>query len=66
LAKAKPLTMHNKTLIGGVCLGGHRDLRSHPAAGAEDPVLDSGLGPGFNLMNSVAVGGRMGVTVPRA
>jgi len=23
LAKAKPLTMHNKTLIQRVCLGGH-------------------------------------------
>src|SRR5919197_6737689 len=30
LAKAKPLTMHNKTLIGGVCLGGHRSLPVPP------------------------------------
>src|SRR5262249_34686012 len=30
LAKAKPLTMHNKTLIGAVCLGGHRALPVAP------------------------------------
>jgi hypothetical protein len=59
--------MHNKTLIGAVCLGGHREVAVPPPVDdAKFPFWTSGLGPGFNLMNSVAVGGADGVRVPRA
>src|ERR1700751_4068806 len=44
LAKAKPLSMHNKTLIWIVCRGGHRRRRgesfiSSQGGAAEDEVL---------------------------
>src|SRR5438034_11017309 len=41
-AKAKPLSMHNKTLISGALLGGHRDLRACPRA-APRPGAREGL-----------------------
>jgi hypothetical protein len=44
LAKAKPLSMHNKTLIWIVCRGGHRRWQGKPSFALKGPAQEEVLG----------------------